>query len=443
MTNHINRRAPLHASTDKRIALVGARKRHERVGLGVVLLALAVFTYPARKTLVKFEAGGITIDLFMILLFLAALVAVIGLVLGRYRFTPNWTDFWVFVLGLSFLKSTWAAEDLMESGYLVLHSLYLPILLYALIRVLVVSGRGLAWLLGAGLGMGLITAGTAIWVAVTTGTRPFVFDVAPIGAASLIASVLIVGIALRWYSTLVKGLTLAFLASGLLATFSRIFILMVVFVPAMLKFVRSGRLRALFIFVWAASLLVTLVITTQGPSLEPAEVEKEEIRSMARIFNWDTYEHALYGRAFSYREGLETFRQYPFFGTGMTRDDTGATRHNFHIQWLEYGGLVGYFAYLMVFLSFLGRYSSRSISRFEAGAGVAMLIILANGVTNGFMHGVMPNAAFFLMGAIVVYGRVQQQVQNSTLTPTDTQEAVGEDKVAQEVLRERLRPSNL
>ena len=111
------------------------------------------------------------------------------------------------------------------------------------------------------------------------------------------------------------------------------------------------------------------------------------------------WKEALYWRAFSYHEGIANFSSAPVFGVGLYKGEVYVTRHNFHVEWLEYGGIVGYLLYTGSFLlHFLSFSAYATFDRFIAINLLILLVILSNSFTNGFMHGIMPYIAFVIIG---------------------------------------------
>nr|MDA3868644.1 hypothetical protein [Gammaproteobacteria bacterium] len=127
--------------------------------------------------------------------------------------------------------------------------------------------------------------------------------------------------------------------------------------------------------------------------------DKEIEFSAERLTNVDFLLGTIYGRALSYRGGIDSFLASPIFGNGLFRGEYMVTQHNFHVEWLQYGGMIGYILYAVVLISHAIR-MRRSAQRdhWIAANLVTMILILANCVTNGLMHGVMPYVLFLLMG---------------------------------------------
>jgi O-antigen ligase len=129
----------------------------------------------------------------------------------------------------------------------------------------------------------------------------------------------------------------------------------------------------------------------------------------------------LYGRARLFAVGLEEFTKAPIFGNGLHRDVASfkgreVIWHNFHVEWLEYGGLIGYTLYVgLLVLHFRGVSRAARFHRALAVNLTVVFTILVNGLTNSFTAGISPVLGFLFMGlnrAFLNFESVQRAGRN-------------------------------
>jgi hypothetical protein len=249
----------------------------------------------------------------------------------------------------------------------------------------------------------LILSIVAVVMSIYTGERAYVFTTAPIGVATILAITLIyhfIGLRLKRTSYRLYALILIV---GFLATMARVYTLILAFAPFILKLFKKFKAPSLFLAMFAFSMLFTFVLIEFMDVLRPRSIEADNIRGIGRLFDVEIWKFALYGRAESYLSALGSFLDHPLVGIGLFKGEHTITEHNFHIEWLIYGGLIGYSIYIVLFLSHVITVN-RHLRKHKDNdpillAGlVALMAILLNSVTNGFMHGLMPLSAFIVMG---------------------------------------------
>lgn len=111
--------------------------------------------------------------------------------------------------------------------------------------------------------------------------------------------------------------------------------------------------------------------------------------------------------------GFQKFMQSPLIGWGAHTAEGMLynSYHNNYIDWLAYGGLIGFFLQMFFFIQhFQKADKQRKINKMLLANLLVVLAVLANGFANGIAHGVMPSLIFILFALNeVMLGRNQLQ----------------------------------
>ncbi len=367
------------------------------------MLCLVVFSLPFSLGILQIEVGEVTLNPFTIGITLAALVAIFAIAfqIVRVRFAAD--DILVVLLAGSFLLSTLLAADVMAAGFLAFHGVFIPVMTYFALRILVRTPdfyRKVIVSYVAG-----VTAFALYGLAtfIENPQRLYVLNVPPISAAAMMTGALIVVGYSGWWRRklgLVAGLVLL---AGLAATFSRGYLLLLLLTPFVFGYIRRGGAGRLMTTMLAASLLGTLLFV-QSYEMFYVEVEnREQEQTAERMTQVEFWLSSLYGRAKYYAVGLEQFTHSPIVGNGfhenfVTEESRAVVWHNFHVEWLEYGGILAYLLYASVLITHFR--SIARLARAHRAAAVNLTIvftILVNGLTNSFTAGLSPVLGFLFL----------------------------------------------
>lgn len=369
------------------------------------MLCLIVASLPFSMGVLQFEVGIVTLNPYTLGITAAGLVAIIGCAMGAFRFRGGAEDVVIALLGASFLLSTLRAPDIVEAGYLAFHGVFIPIATYFAVKTLIRTTEEyhkvlVSFVAGA--------TGFALYGLVQFLQNPqrlFVLDLPPISAAALMTAALIVVIYFDWWRRPL-GLVSAFaLFAGLLATFSRGYLVLLLLTPLFFRMFRRGHATKAMVGMLAASLVGTLLLVQSYEMFQVrvAEQEQKQEQTAQRITEVEFWMSSLYGRARYYALGLEEFAKSPIIGNGFhkgfaSRDGAAVVWHNFHVEWLEYGGIAAYLLYAAVFiLHFRG---VARAARYQPAFAVNLTVlftILVNGLTNSFTAGISPTLGFLFM----------------------------------------------
>jgi hypothetical protein len=363
------------------------------------LFCLMLFMLPLSAGGFEFEIGVVTFHPYTFMV-----VAMLPLVLWRIIWHPakfgfRTQDAMILLLAASYFSSTLLADDVMQSGRLAFHSLFIPIVTYLICKALISSEKeyqlALKILLVAICLFGLVT----IYEFLKTFVRPYVLDIPPIGVATLLIVPVIYSIYVKGYGKVWRFIQMIVTGTALVLTMSRIYLAGAIASPILRRLLRSS-----VVWVWGGMLAGTLLITLSVTYLVKVDYSAlrrstEGQQTMERIYEISHIERALAGRILVYRDALKKFEKNLVFGTGLEAGEYQITTHNFHVEWLQYGGLIGYLLYVLVFMTHAVAMRRHIINdSYLLANNLLLLLIMLNSVTNGFMHGIMPYVAYLLMG---------------------------------------------
>ena len=367
----------------------------DAVGYLCVLLAILPFS---------FGIGQIEIGIVTFTPFFLGIGVTTFFVLGRSmlridRFGFGKLDLALTLLCLTYLVSTLFSDKLIESGFLAFRGIFIPVLAYFSIKGMVRMDSHSRQAIGFFVAGITIFGIFGIGQFTVTYERNLVLGVASIGLATFTVSAAYYLFFLKWWRKLLGFIALLVCLTAFLLSLSRVYLLIVLLSPWIFHFIRRGKGFHLFAVMMPVTLVATLLVTAAPDSFKPLHYEQSKGETVVRITQLDYWKASLYGRAITYQESLRNFKENPFFGTGLREGKYTVTTHNFHLEWLEYGGVVGYFLYASIF--FVHFWSAGKAARFDSIIAVNLLIIatiLFNAVTNGLMHGMMPYVAWICIG---------------------------------------------
>lgn len=367
------------------------------------MLCLIVFSLPFSLGVLQVEIGIITFSPYTMGVIGALCVAFAGVLFGQLRFRPVPEDLLALLLGFSFLLSTLGAKDITEGGYLAFHGVFIPIVTYFVVKILVRTPEQYRKIIIAFVAGITVFALYGLIQFALQPQRLKILNMSSISAAALMTSALIVVFYSGWWRHVLGKLTVLLLLPALVTTFARGYLVLLLLTPLFYVVFRRGR-GVMFISVMLIGSLIGTLIFSQMPGVfEPGNADRGAEQTAERLTDLDYWKQALYGRAIHYAEGLEKFAESPILGNGfhMGSDKQGVRAivwHNFHVEWLEYGGLMGYLLYiLLLFVHFSGVSRRAKFYKLVAVNLTVMVTILLNGLTNSFTAGLSPYIGFFFM----------------------------------------------
>lgn len=361
------------------------------------IFSLALAFLPFAFGRVTFEVGIVTLNPYIVGMCLVVFVAGVRWMIGLQKGFVGIQDVFILLLAATYLVSTMLADNIIDAGYLAFHALFIPIVSYFAVRIALQSNQQYEYALKLFVVSVFLFSVYFIITYFILETREKVLGIPPIGVATLTVSALMMAINMK-DSRMIRWAGVVILVAFLL-TFSRAYILILLFAPLLWKWVRKGRSAGIVIVFLLSTLLLTVVVSYEPEIFRPAQFDKSVEFSAKRLINMDFLLGTIYGRALSYRDGIDSFLESPIIGNGLFSGKYMVTQHNFHVEWLQYGGLIGYILYALTIIYHATR--MRRLAQYDhwiAANIVVMILVLANSVTNGLMHGLMPYMFFLLMG---------------------------------------------
>ncbi|MBU0481317.1 MAG: hypothetical protein KKG47_09460 [Proteobacteria bacterium] len=374
------------------------------------LIPLTLAFLPFSKGLMQFEIGVVTFNPYSMGMIILAAMALLLLV-TRTDLTYNFgaTDLFIALLCFLFFLSTLLSNSIIESGFIAFHALFIPVVSYFVIKSLIRNEQELhrAFLF---LILGVISLGSVQFVSfLKTYSRTIVFEMNPIDFSTLCVTGIFYLLIVRGFRKLSFILLLAILFVLLLINMPRAYLLALLFSPIPYLLIRNGKSGLLMTLLLCTTLISTIFLATNADSFRISARETirgDAINGIERLTNPTCWKQSLYRRGIHFRQGFHEFAKSPLIGQGMKTgksryswEHTYFTWHSFNLEWLIYGGLIGYLLYSAVMLAFFwsaGRWAREDT--ITTALLLASAVIMINGTMNGLMHGMMPYALFLLMG---------------------------------------------
>ncbi|MBW9270129.1 MAG: hypothetical protein K1566_10855 [Candidatus Thiodiazotropha sp. (ex. Lucinisca nassula)] len=363
-----------------------------------LILCLMVLSIPFAKGPIEYEIGIITLHIYQTIVLIMFPLVIWRIIKRPSKYGFRNIEIFLLLLTLSYLQSTLLSSTLISSGRLAFHALFIPVLSYIIVKSLVRTEKEYKIINNIIILSVLIFAVSTIVSYFQTGIRPIVFDIEPIG----IATITIVGLFLSlFYNSrykIINYIKTIIIGIALLLSMSRVYLLYVLVSPISMYFIKKNILL-LWIAMFVGSLAITMTVTYSIDDYSMANTSAEGANTLERMYEQKHFVRALAGRAYVYKTALGDFWNNLVFGIGIRAGDLQITPHNFHVEWLQYGGVVGYILYTMVFLAHVTNtriYIKND--KYLIANQVALLAIMINSITNGFMHGVIPYMAFIVIG---------------------------------------------
>jgi len=227
-----------------------------------------------------------------------------------------------------------------------------------------------------------------------------------ISIAGMCTTAIIVIAATDWRRSLLGKLAFIVVAAGLLASFSRGYILLAIFSPILYFVVRRGKAVVLISSIIIGSLCGTIMLAT-APDILKVDIGLEQQRTdqtVSRLTDTDLWLNSIYGRGVHYNNGFREFLKSPIIGNGFHKGGEqfgprAVVWHNFHVEWLEYGGLIAYLLYVSLLILHFRKHAKLARHNHWTAINLTMIsILLLNALTNSFTVGMTPYLAYMFMG---------------------------------------------
>lgn len=380
---------------------------------------IAVVLLPYAKILPGFETGEVYWSVFTIVCVAGFGFLLFGMIFAGRRINLAREELALLPLALVYAISTLNSPSVLEAGFLAFHGLFIPAVLMILVSRALNTERRFRTFLRWFFGSFSIFAAVSVITFIVTGTRASPLEVPSISAATVLFLLFSMVIFQRCKKNrLICFGGKALVIIGIFSTIPRVYLLFVIGAKFIRRIItKIGALNS-FLILHFASLLATVLLAVNSDALlgkvEPTSGRETNV-SLARLLETDAWWEAIAGRADSYAAILSGVQSHWIFGSGLYRGEVNITIHNYHLQWLEYGGVVGYLFFFLFFLVHFAKISRPMVRDIYVSGGLYVLLgVLANGVFNGIMHGLMPHILFLAIGINIA--RINLIEQNKKLS---------------------------
>ena len=367
------------------------------------LLSFLLGVMPFSAGFLSFEVSIITLNPFT-----AGIISTFFFSSIRFPFKNDLrryhlVDLIILLLCLSYLMTLFLfSNNIVSSGYIAFHALFVPVISYFTIRGAIFTKdelESLVFFFQLGL---VVFCLCAVLKFIVELNRIYIFGQNPIGVSTLAFALFCYSINIDIKNIFFRLCLILLSVFTILFSFSRVYILFLLFSPIMNRMNKKGFSLVVLLTIFIGTLLITLLIAFNAEMFKPKTTYHEAIQienTIGRVTNLDFLKATLYGRAITYREAFKKFLDAPIFGIGISKGERVITLHNFHLEWLQYGGFVGYLLYSSVILLHL-----KNIIKFIEKDSLIranfliIQVILVNSFANGIMHGLSPLILYIIIG---------------------------------------------
>ena len=372
----------------------------------VRLIGLLFVAYPFQFELPQATISIVTFNIYTIGIILLAVVAAARSILrgAREPYNADTLDVIILVLCVQFFFTTITAPDVKDAGYLAFHALFIPVLSYVVLKTRIRTYEAYNELMVVFIGALAVFSALCLKEFAHTHVRiwsPLEFPIAA-------ATVLYWGVVILLYenvtqSKAIRWLLLLLFFSALAVTYARAYLLVAAVSPYLYRTIRRRKGRQVIGLLMVTGCALTLAATTVDSVLSSKQDTqlRRQANSAARVLDSENYIESIARRGDLWHYGMEDFWRSPLIGTGYHSAVSGGriAYHNNYIEWLAYGGVLGFLLQVYIYTRQYRRFDRRSRGGKLIAANLTALTgVLANAFANGLTHGIMPTVAFMLLG---------------------------------------------
>lgn len=365
------------------------------------IVSLLFVAFPYSRGFFQFEIANVTFSPFSFGCLLIGFYLFIKFLTGNAKLKITAFDFVYIALIAFYTITTMTAHNFSKTGYLYLHGLIIPFICYYIVRLSNFNADQLYGLWSHFTFSALVFMSLFVVYSLASPGRSLFLRMTPIDIATL--SYAFVS---YYYFNKGKKFGRFFLFISIIAlilTFSRTYIVCLVLLPLFKRYLTSRNAVFLTHCFFIVSLLFTVIVSVQVDVNIMDSVSKDEYvaneKNQGRLYSADNWKRAFLGRFRSFAFALEDIKENPMLGAGLDFGNKSST-HNFHLEWLQSSGIVGYVLFYLLFILFFRRLSPfLNTDPFAKCIYVTIIVVFINGLMNGVLHGIMPKLNMILMGA--------------------------------------------
>ena len=385
-----------------------------------ISLYLIILLFPFQTRSFSYEIGIITLSMFSGGILVLSVSCFYQIIIGRYQFKVSTFFLFLFYFSLFSLLFLFTSPDLIHSGYVYFHTIFLPIIIYFVIRTLIITPNSYTIFKSHLLFTITIAALIEILNFLHSGrrvsTRTTGYD--DVDNALILASLFILCIFfLIAYKKKKLLLPILINFSAFIFMISRSYIASFIFSPIYYYFVKRGFGRIIMITIIISTLIFSFSLSRLITDYEYSKIQRrvnsryrldktEKENTFKRLFDSDLWIIRLYGLGSIWRFEMEDIDSYFLIGRGIGVHKLDlASSHNVHIQLFTYFGSIGWILFHITLVlgipSFRARLPDNELFRKDLYFLIILCgMIYVNGISNGLFHGNFNKVLFLCLGLI-------------------------------------------
>lgn len=357
------------------------------------LLLLGFLVFPFYRGVLQIEVAGVTLGPYTMIL-LALLVYSIA----RARLKFSKFDIFIVLLCAYYIVVLVISKNIRTGGYTAFHSLFIPTVSYYVIKSMVrseeqIKALEIVFVLGI-----VVLSGVYIVYFFKTGQRGVNFmGAGTIASSSFILFGIVLGVTVGFFRKLIFWPLLGLMILALVLTFSRMTLAVFIAFPVIMGQIKRGRAAIMIIAFLVFAFTFTMVLANSSASLKSKSADPKSEYTLDRITSVQHWAATFYNRSVSYKESLDIFKRNPVVGGGYPAEVHA--RHNMFLEFLEYGGIIGFLLHVSMFIAHGLRFRRAAVTDVYIRTNIGLyFFVLLNSILNPFTLGVSPYLAYVLMG---------------------------------------------
>lgn len=362
-------------------------------------LAILISLLPFSIGLDKINIGPATLDIVSLNVAVIFMFSLPKIVRNYKTILSNY--FFILLMSAFAVFSLFNSPNLLEGGRIAFMSVFVPIAIMLLIFINIIDELDFRLIISLYVLSAFVFSFGGICQFVLTQSRLEFFNVPTISTATFLFTALMLQIYILGCEGVFKKIVFLTILLAFVLTMPRVYLLL--FVTALLtkKYIVKFGFIKLFVCLFLLALALTLTVSKLSTSSKVVEhTDKETSKSIARFYSSEHLYASFLGRGPGWVEGLSNFASSPVFGNGFEQGEILAARHNLIVEWLERQGGVGFLLYFVFFYSLFKRSSKHVYDNKIYSCSLIIVVILANGVTNGVSLGLIPSTLFTIVGLL-------------------------------------------
>jgi hypothetical protein len=222
----------------------------------MVMILLSV-----ERLLPLLELGIVELHLNLVFLFIISFIGLFKILLGLQRYYFRALDAIIIILLMVFFVVMVLSRNIVESGHLAMHGIFIPVLYYFSIKLIIKNEREYQLIIKALIIGIVILSISVIVVFMTTFSRSSPLRIPGISAATLLFMAIPISHALSNKRQILSSIMSTVVIIGLIATLTRAYFVMLLLYLTIRKLIKRGYAFKLGFWIFATTLFLTIAIS--------------------------------------------------------------------------------------------------------------------------------------------------------------------------------------